>query len=159
MYSLRLTEDVAPFFCVFISTCSILFWRFRMNDFVFDRDPNGGYALHYKSSDDRNFVMRIFVKRRRSDRTRHIQSCKKFFSQSTMKWTQTEINQSIGKRFDITNTIKWTALKLNQMFACISMSFCVVMLCGPVRRYQHFGETQCVFFQATSESKRHHSPK
>jgi hypothetical protein len=28
-----------------------------------DDEPSGGYALHYESSYERNFVMRIFVKR------------------------------------------------------------------------------------------------
>jgi hypothetical protein len=28
-----------------------------------DDEPSGGYALHYTSSYERNFVMRIFVKR------------------------------------------------------------------------------------------------
>jgi hypothetical protein len=49
--------------CVFVSTCSILFRKFRMRSSRSDDEPSGEYALYYKSSYERNFVMQIFVKR------------------------------------------------------------------------------------------------
>jgi hypothetical protein len=48
---------------VFVCACPFLFGRDLMMDrFAFRWQANGGFALHYKSSYERNFVMRIFIK-------------------------------------------------------------------------------------------------
>lgn len=54
----------APFVCVFVIICWILFGRFRMSDFGFAFGLRGKrrYKLHYMSSYEWNLVTRIFVK-------------------------------------------------------------------------------------------------
>lgn len=61
----RLDEILRSFVSISIHTCLFLFGR----DFVrtsphLDDKSSGRYALHYNSSHERNFVTRIFVKRK-----------------------------------------------------------------------------------------------